>query len=296
MISFKNSLETQNLSEEELEYLNELKTDIENSLPEDCEAQYAISDFCLSVRLFDLGRYSFIYPIALSERADEMAALLSVNEYAMREEIERIFTDVPKECLQLFIESFRHLDIDAETASADSFRVKVKTECELLDEILDFHFDGISLTSLREDDTENYARLLRDEKTNKFWGYDFREDFSENVPDSFFIENAVLEFRRGLAITLAVRFDGKFIGEATLYAFDGMGSAEIAIRLLPKASGRGLGKSTFKAIAEYAKRIGLIRLSAYVDKRNSKSLKYCSSLMEKCDETPDRVKFSLNLY
>ncbi len=296
MISFEKSFKLDSLSDEELEYLNELTTDIKESLDEECEVSFAISDFCLIARIFDFGRYSFIYPIALSERADEKWALHAINEYAMREEIERIFTDVPKECLQLFIESFRHLDIDAESADGESFRVKIKTECELLDEIQDFHFNEVSLTALCENDAENYARLLRDEKTNKFWGYDFREDFSENVSDSFLIENAKMEFARGSAITLAVRKDKEFIGEATLYAFDGMGAAEIAIRLLPEVTGQGLGKSTFLALSEYAKRIGLIKLYSYVDKRNAPSLKYCSSLMEKADENSTRVKFSLELF
>ncbi len=296
MISFEKPLELENLSEEELDYYYAATAAIESNPDADYEIKYAISDFCLIARIFDYGRYSFIYPLALSERADEKSALLAVNEYAMREEIERIFTDVPKESVPLFIESFRHLDIDAEDEYGDSFRVKIKTECELLEEIPSLSFEKISLGALSDGDAENYARLIRDEETNKFWGYDFREDFSGKLEDSFFVENAKMEFMRGTAITLAVRHDESFIGEVTFYAFDGMGGAEIAIRLLPEARGRHLGDASFETLVEFARNIGLIRLSAFVDTRNTVSLSYMGKNMERSLVTDTRVKFILNLY
>ena len=296
MISFKLPPKLEVLTDEELEYLGELTSDIEASLDEDCEVKFALSHFSLIARIFDYGRYSFIYPIALSERADEEAALLDANEYAMREEIERIFTDVPKNSVSVFLENFRHLDIDAEDAEGESFRIKIKTECELLEKIPSLDYEKISLTPLCEDDAKSYARLLRDEETNKYWGYDFREDFSENIDDAFFIENARMEFARGSAITLAIRENGAFLGELTLYAFDALGGAELAIRLLPEARGKKLGYLSFSALSEYARMIGLTRLFAFVDKRNAVSLSYLGKLMEKIDESDTRVKFSYALY
>lgn len=296
MISFEKSLNLKALSGDELEYLKELTESIEDDICEDTEIKYALSNFCLAIRLFEYGRYSFVYPIALSERADEAAALLEINEYAMREEIERVFVDVPQGSVSVFLNYFRHIDIDASDADGESFCVRVKTECELLEEIKGTSLDEVSLSALSESDTEAYATLLRDEETNKFWGYDFREDFSENVSDSFFIENAKMEFLRGTAITLAVKRGEDFIGEATLYAFDGMGGAELAIRLLPEARGKGFGNKTFYALKEYAKAIGLVRLFAFVDRRNKISLKYLGNLMETVGENDTRVKFSHELY
>ena len=296
MISFKLPPNLDALLPEELEYYNELTSDIRGSLDSDCEADFAITSLCLITRIFDLGRYSFIYPIALSERADEAEALLDVNEDAMREEIERIFTDVPKNSLSLFFDRFRHIDIDREDLDGESFRVKIKTECELLEEIPSLDFEEISLTPLKDDDSESYARLLRDEETNKYWGYDFREDFSENAPDEIFLENARMEFARGSAITLAIRRENAFSGELALYAFDGEGGAELAIRLLPEKRRNGLGTLSFSALIEYAKMIGLTRLFAFVDKRNEASLKYLGKLMDLCAESDTRVKFSYDLY
>ena len=284
------------LSEEELEYLHELLEDIEATRDSDVEMAYTVVDFCLAVRVFDFGRYSFIFPIALSGRADEASAVDYINEYAIREEIERIFTDVPRECISLFTDKFRHLDIDAEDPYAESFRIKIKTECELLDSIQAFDSNGFSLSELKESDKSDYARLLRDTETNKYWGYDYKDDFSENVSDSFFIENARLEFTRGTAIALALKKNGTFVGEGTLYAFDGKGGCEIAIRLLSEARGKGLGNKSFYSLVEYAKMIGLVRISAYVDKRNAPSLAFCRNLMEISEESDTRVKFSYDLF
>ena len=101
---------------------------------------------------------------------------------------------------------------------------------------------------------------------------------------------------RGESLTLAVRFNEKFIGEATFYAFDGMGGAEIAIRLLPESRGMGLGKLTVSALFEYAAKIGLTKLSAFIDKRNTASIKLFSNFLEISEESDTRVKFSCNLY
>ena len=173
--------------------------------------------------------------------------------------------------------------------------VKIKTECELLDEIFDLSFEALTLGGLKEEDCASYARLIQDEKTNEFWGYDYKEDFNENVCDSFFIENAKTEFLRGESLTLAIRHNGIFVGEATLYAFDGMGSAEMAIRLLPESRGKQLGNLSFEALTEYARRIGLSEITAFVDKRNKVSLSYLGKNMEKVSETQGRVKFSCAL-
>lgn len=296
MISFEKSYDKDGLNAEELEYLNELTSEIKESFDDECEVKFALSHLCLITRIFDFGRYSFIYPIPLSERADELEALLAANEYAMREEIERIFNDVPKESLPYFFESFRHLDIDAADSEGESFRVKIKTECELLDEISEIDFGEISLTQLNDADTEPYARLCRDEETNKYWGYDYKEDFKDGVSDSYFLENARMDFLRSSAITLALRHGESFIGELTLYAFDGMGSCEIAIRLLPEARGKRFGNAAFSALSQYAKSIGLVRLFAFVDKSNAISIKYLGNLMEKAGEDGTRVKFSYELY
>jgi len=291
MLSFNAPIDYAALSADELSYLNELLRDTKDMFDEECEISYAVSNLCLIPRIFELGKYSFIFPIALSERANGLAALFEVNEYAMREEIERVFTFVPWECLSLFTKHFRHLDIDAEDFLSENFRVKIKTECELLEKIPSFDFGTLSLTEISENDFDAYARLVRNVDVNKYWGYDFRTDFSENVPDSFFIENARLEFARGTALALAVRDGDKFIGEIALYAFDGMGGAEFAIRLLPEYQGLGLASRALEALFEYSKTIGLTRLFAFVDKRNAPSLKFCARHMEKCSEDNTRVKF-----
>jgi len=207
-----------------------------------------------------------------------------------------VFVGVPKDSIPLFTDSFRHLDIDAISNDSEFFCIKIKTECELLDSIPEFDYERLSVGEISVEENEDYARLLRDEETNKFWGYDFRDDFGEAVADSFFRENAIEEFERGTALTLALRNEGCFIGEGTLYAFDGKGEAELAIRLLPEARGKGFGREGFLALAECARRIGLVRIVAFVDKRNEISLKYLGKLMKTEFQDVERVKFSYELF
>ena len=273
------------LTEDERTYLYELTDTAEYLRYDGFDVAYAIKDCCLIVRTFSFGRYEFYCPLALSERADEEAALLAVNEYAMREELPRKFVDVPETVVPVFLRNFHHLNIDRD---GSCFCVCVKTECELLDKITPCELDGFSVGALLETDTEDYARLVRDEETNRYWGYDYREDYSDKVSDSFFLENANLEFEYGTAINLAIRKEKVFIGEATLYAFDGMGGAEFAIRLLPEHRGKRYSKKAFEVVVKYAKSIGLIRLSSYVDKRNVASLRF--------SESDTRVKFSRSVY
>lgn len=284
------------LNSEEGEYLLSLMKEMEETRAKDIEFAYTVDDFCLFVRVFDFGRYSFIFPVELSERADIKKAIDKCAEYAAREEIEIIFNEVPLEYLPLFFEKYRHLNIDATDPQGDSFRVRIKTECELIDNISEFLYKGIRAGKLLPENDEDYARLSKDYETNKYWGYNFKDDFPDNVSDSFFRENAELEFSRGKSISLALSIHGKLIGEAVLYAFLGDGSAEFAIRLLPEWRGKGLGYLAFDAIRIYATSIGLTELRAFVDKRNTASLSLCETLMEKAEESDERVKFYFKLF
>lgn len=249
---------------------------------------------CLLIRIFDMGRYIFPLPFELAEDADITAAIYEIAEYAMREEIGLTFTDVPPDMLSLF-SRFRHLNIDAEEPIEDStYRVSVKTECELLSEIPSMAEGDVSLTPLSEYDTQDYARLCKNEEIIRLWGYDYREDVP-NAPDSYFIENALREFNTGTAITLAIRQNGVFAGEAVIYGFLGTGRAEIAVRILPEHRGKGLGSRALSLLIRLAKRIGLISLVACVYSENTHSVKMTGKYMTRDSEDGDRVKFTLEI-
>lgn len=284
------------LSEDELEYLSSLLEEILETGDTYVEFAFSLSHLCLIVRVFDLGKYSFIYPIELSERADSLSARDDAIEYAVKEEIEIVFTDVPKSEVPYFINDMRHLDIDAADPSAETFRVKVKTECELISDIPEYKEGVLSISALTEADVPLYASLSRDTETNKYWGYDFRLDTETEVCDTYFYENANLEFATGRALTVALRNNASFVGEAIYYAFNGRGGAEIAMRLLPEEKGKGLGKAFFAMLTEYARKIGLTRLFSTVDERNTASVAMFRKYMSFFKKDSGRVKFYLDLF
>ena len=238
----------------------------------DEDTEIALSFFCgcLLVRIFDMGRYFFLFPTKIFDNADVRSAVLAIGEYAMRQEVPLALCGVSAEDFS-YLSGFRHMDIDAEDAECSSYRVRVKTECEFIDEIP--HIDGerVKLRELSAEDISSYAELCKDENVNKYWGYDYKEDVP-NPEDDYFFENAALEFSRGVAFSMAVDFNGEFIGECTLYAFDGRGGAEFSIRLLPQFHGLGLGSEAVELLFYAARQVGLIKLYTKVSAENLPSI------------------------
>ncbi len=276
---------------EEKETVREIIKGFVLSETEDIEYAFNVSFSCLLVRICDMGRYAFPFPFELSENADFEKAISAVEEYAMREEIPLVFSDVPPEMLSFFA-GFRHMNIDAEDGAELTYRVRIKTECELLWEIPELTCGRITLSALSDADTADFARLSRDTDSLKYWGYDYRADVGDNVADTYFIETAREEFARGLSISLAVRADGKFVGETLLYGFCGHGSAELAIRILPELRGFGFGSEALSASIEYAEKIGLTALYARIFKENIPSLKMASKHMEQVSEDFDTISYA----
>ena len=230
----------------------------------------------LLVRIFDGEEYVFVYPIALTDGADERCALEEIRLYAVREEIPLVFCDVPCESLSVIEESFRFSEAYAEDEDGESFGVHILTEISRAVEIPDVSDGSLTLRSLCDRDISDYARLSRDTELNKYWGYDYRADV-QNPEDEYFYKVAICALDDGVALSLAVDFDGKFVGEATLWGFDLLGSAELGFRILPEWQGRGLGKRTLDLLLELCSELGLKSVTASVMKENTVS----ASIVEK---------------
>ena len=280
------------LTELELEELCDI-IDSFDTEDEDVEFAVTFSCGCLLVRIFDTGRYLFAFPYQISADADVSDAILEISEYAVREEVPLTFTDVPCECLPLF-RRFRHLNLDAEDEDGEIYRVRIKNECELLEKIPETTLGRVTLNAILEDDIEDYAKLCKDENVNKYWGYDYRKDVSA-PKDSYFYENAALEFSRGVSMCMAIRTGGEFCGEAVIYAFDGRGAAEIAIRLLPGYQGMGLGKEAALAAISAAKKCGLCVLYSRIFSENLPSVALFKSVSDEWSEKDGVYTFTIYL-
>ncbi len=260
---------------------------------EDIEYALAISHGCVLIRVFDMGRYLFLYPYEICEDSMLSYAIDDICEYAMRQEIPLVFSDVPREALPT-LARFRHMDLDAEDSECESYRVRVKTECQLISEIPTVTYGRVTLNALLDSDTEPYARLCSDEELNSMWGYNYRQDVA-NPPKSYFLETARDEFSRGIALSVAIRTENTFCGEAVLYAFDGKGSSEVAVRLLPEWQGKGLGRQAVKGCIILARKIGLTRLFSVVKNENIPSQKIFSATMELTEQNEECKIYSIKL-
>lgn len=244
---------------------------------------------CVLLRIFD-AEYLFPYPIALTDTADALSAADEIRLYSIKEEIPLVFIDVPSEELSGLLSLFRHTAIDAEDFERDSYTVRVESEIGKLEEIPSLNEGEVSLDALCGADMKDYARLSSDKKLNEYWGYDYTAD-APDADDEYFIRTAYEEFARETALPLAVRYGGKFVGEAVIYAPDLQGGAECAIRLLPEYQGRGIGSLSLALLIKMAEKIGLLSLHARVMRENKASIALFGKYMEVREQNEENIEF-----
>lgn len=251
----------------------------------------------LLVRIYDCGRYSFVYPIEVGEETDTDAALYALADYSVRELIPFYLTDTPREELDRLRRLFSHLDARAYDDDEDSFVALVYSECDMLDDVPTLSHSGITLSRIQGEDMTAYAVLSRSEEVNRYWGYDYRDDES-NADDEYFLRVAEGEFARGVAVSFAVReggVDSPMLGEAVLFDFDYRGGAMAAVRILPEHWGRGIGTRAFGALVSIARDIGLKHLRAEVMAENLPSLAMTGKHLRRVGEAEGKILFSREL-
>jgi RimJ/RimL family protein N-acetyltransferase len=164
----------------------------------------------------------------------------------------------------------------------------------MLDDVPTLEMDGITLGELTDADRDRYAQLCRDRDLNKYWGYDADEDNPDGDTD-FYLDTARREFNSGVALTLAVREGGEFVGEATVYGFDYRGTASIAVRVMRDCHGRGIGSRATRALIEVARQMGLSTLLAQILEENAASIKMTSKYMVLQKYSDGKAMFTLDL-
>ena len=221
-------------------------------------------------------------------------AIDALRLYAVKEEIPLIISEVPPELVQETAAMFSNAVCDAEDEQGERFTVRVLSEIMTVEELPTLRGKRILLTALTSEDERVYARLCRDNDTNKYWGYDFAEDNS-SPEDSYFLECVGDELTRGTAASFALKLEGEFVGEAVLYAFDLLGGAECAVRLLPEFRGKGLAVECVELICEAARFFKLSRLYATVDNRNEPSINLFSKSFLSFEEKDGKTRFLLEM-
>ena len=262
---------------------------------QDAEAiAFCYLDEVIYARIYDGERYLFPLPFMLSDDADSEAALVRLAAYSVREMVPLIITDVPREELDFVHTVFPHIDACAYEEDEDTFFVQVNSECDMLTDVPSIEHEGITLDVITDADKDVYAELCRDRDLNKYWGYDVDSDNPDGDAD-FYLDVARREMDEGIAVTLAIRENGEFVGEATVYGFDYRGGASIAVRVLPRCHSRGIGSRATSALILLAKEMELTTLRAEILNENEASIRMTSKLMalEKTDKS--KTYFTLSL-
>ncbi len=264
----------------------------------ECEVALAFGSGCLLVRIFDEGRYSFVYPLDISPDADITEALLSLADYARRELIPIFLTDVPREELTRLTSTFSHVDARAYDEDEDGFVACINSECDRLPAVPTVSGEGIILSELEMSDAEDYKRLTFDRKLNKYWGYDAEKD-TPNASGEELIDLARSEFSRGVALTLAIRelcpTGPRFVGEAVIFDYDYRGTAELALRILPEYHGEGRGTRALSTLITLARDMGIKTIRARVQAENIPSIKMIEKQLKRLEAKDETVYFELTL-
>ena len=137
--------------------------------------------------------------------------------------------------------------------------------------------EGIVLTGIREGDKRAYTELNIDSENNRYWGYDYREDYINvgEVTEDTFYNMAAYDNAVGDSVNFAIREDeyGEMIGEVIIWNFTSKGFAEAGCRLFKKFQGKGYGKTAFKLAADFAESVLQVSVIARCYKENTPSYK-----------------------
>lgn len=161
----------------------------------------------------------------------------------------------------------------------------VENELYDLDCIPTLHTKRLCLSALTDADRDAYNALCLDDERNRFWGYDYREDWKGESLSDYFLDTVRQDFARKVAVNFAVRLDGVCIGELVFYRFDGRGGAELGCRIAPEYAHHGYGTEAFACAADWGLYgLRLSRVVARCYKENEASRRMLAACMRPAGE------------
>ncbi|MBO5714344.1 MAG: GNAT family N-acetyltransferase [Clostridia bacterium] len=212
-----------------------------------------------------LKTYEGIYPTM----AQEFAKLFAVNgvKYINREE------DCGDMGLRISKLQYRPLEIRQKNT------VTVFTLFDKIIAPVNIKTERLAIEDITEKDKKEYFDLYTDNELNKWWGYDYKEDLGDNqVTPDYFISfmNSLKEKKE--EYSLAVKLNGKMIGELVVHNLGYYADVEIGFRFFESFQGKGYAKESASALIEYLKTLGAKTIKSRCYKENLPSKRLIESL------------------
>lgn len=243
----------------------------------------------LIVLLYDDGEYLFSLPDPPADKTALARALDALDEYTVRLELPLVLLDFPAASLPLLTARYPDLTAEAVDDDAAFYCLRVNRPLDRLSAIPTLADGDLTLDALLPSDAPDYRLLCLETRGTD---YGFTYDFDPEGDGGDLVDAASAEFISHVALPFAVRCDARLVGELTLFAFDGKGGYEIAVRILPAARRRGIARRALEVAMRYARdALGCPHPRAEVKTTNAPSLALFSSLFPKREEKEDLVLF-----
>lgn len=155
------------------------------------------------------------------------------------------------------------------------YNVLPRRAIDVLSKIPEIETERLLLAPVEERDASEFYRLAHDVERNRYWGYDWREDYpSGEPPKEYFLECAREWFHRKWEVSFGIYAKESLVGEVVMHRFGYRSDVELGVRLLPEAEGKGYASEAMRALANYAfLKLGLERAEAKCFRENAKSEK-----------------------
>lgn len=139
-------------------------------------------------------------------------------------------------------------------ARLDKYNLSPMRPIDIMTDIPHITTERLKISAFTEDSKIDLYRLETDFESNKYWGYDWREDYKEErepTPE-YFLECKRQIFLHREEAPMGVYLGHSLIGEVVLHNFGYNFECEVGIRLLPEYRGRGFAKEAVEAAIDYA--------------------------------------------
>lgn len=163
----------------------------------------------------------------------------------------------------------------------DKYTFTILNNLDLLTQIPNIKIDeNLSLSKINSNDKIAYKQLNLDDKNNKFWGYDYKQDLNGKNPDEdYFYNMAEEDFTNKTTLVFGIKLNNQLIGEVVFDHLTKDNGFELGYRLLKEFQHKGYAIKAIQAAINFAKnsvKTSYLLIKTY--KENVPSLKIIQQL------------------